>query len=145
MSVPFTGDQLISIFGDDAATGLMPDHDSDDYLPYIEKVLTFKQKELDETLRDARVTELEEKLHRLSVSSPPVINPAKNQGASGISQSSVLVAITDISKLRLEFYCSSVKSYEKLTFRELIRGCVKVLHYLRLYKVDVEGYLSHIR
>lgn len=36
------------------------------------------------------------------------------------------------------------KSHDKLTFRELIRGCLKVLTFLRLNNINVDGYLAHI-
>lgn len=76
MLFPFTNDQLTSIFGDDAAKGLMPSQDSEDYLQYIEKVLTVKQKE--ESCKAVRVQEVEEKKGRLSVSSSPAIQSQLN-------------------------------------------------------------------
>lgn len=54
------------------------------------------------------------------------------------------VDIPDLSKLHPEAFCATPKSYEKVTFCELIRGCVKVLMYLRCYKVDTSGYLLHL-
>lgn len=49
-----------------------------------------------------------------------------------------------MSKLRPESYSLPLKSHEKLTFRELIRGCLKVLTYLRLHDINIDGYLAHI-
>lgn len=55
-----------------------------------------------------------------------------------------MATIPDLCKLRPEAYCSTPKSYDKLTFRELTRGCVKVMMYLRSQGINVDGYLLHM-
>lgn len=162
---PFSLDEYQLIFGEDGEQGQVPARDSPDYLPYIEKVLLVRQKELEESLRGQRVLEVETKLRRLSLASPP----ASSQGATGGNQSfnagspqgggggthqgtnrqqclnQHLAVIPDLSKLRPEAFCATPKSYEKLTFRELIRGCIKVMMYLRCHNVEIEeGYLLHL-
>lgn len=139
MSHSFSADEFVAIFGEDGEKGLVPPRDSPDYLPYLEKVLAAKQTEIDDRMRESKVKDLEHKLRRMSVGSPSGTKPSPSAEAT-----SVIATIPDISKLRPEAYCSPGKTFEKLTFRELIRGCVKVLNYLHLFNVEVEGYLSHL-
>lgn len=153
---PFTADEFRTIFGEEGERGEVPPRDSEHYLPYIEKVLLSRQKELEEAMRDKRVVEIESKLRRLSTSAQPLSQSRGGQQAqnnSSFTGQSVsqqpggnphLAAVPDLSKLHPETYCSSPKPYDKLTFRELIRGCVKVMMYLRTCEVDVEGYLLHM-
>lgn len=144
MAHSFSPEEMVTIFGDDGEKGLVPPRDSPDYLPYLEKVLAVKQAEIDARIKDTKVHELERKLRRLSVSTPAGTGASTHSPSSGDVATSVISTIPDLSKLRPESYCSPVKSFDKLTFRELVRGCVKVLNYLQLFNVEVEGYLSHL-
>lgn len=166
-TTPFSADEYQQIFGEDGEAGQVPDRDSPEYLPYIETLSLTRQKELDNSLREQRVREVENKLRRLSVSSNPSAGGGqgpKTQGQSmvtGTSQSTRgtnyqaaaskqqcgnlrLASIPDLSKLCPEAFCSAPKTYDKITFRELIRGCTKVMMYLRYFNVDIDGYLLHL-
>lgn len=158
MAAAFSDQEFINIFGEDGEKGLVPDRDSEDYLPYIEKLLLVRQKQLDNSLKEKRVIEIESKLRRLSLSGnsqhsgDTSSKPAQfNTSYSAHSPSPhlpdggyLLAKVPDLCKLRPEAYCSTPKPYEKLTFRELIRGCVKVTMYLRMCSVNIEGYLLHM-
>lgn len=161
MGTPFNDQEFIRIFGEDGEKGLVPARDSEDYLPYVEKLLLVRQKELDNSLKDKRVLEIESKLRRLSTSGHPQQTQQFQQASGGGGHSQLntsysghsvssptvnrhLAGVHDLCKLRPETYCCSPKSYEKLTFRELVRGCVKVMMYLRTCDIDVEGYLLHL-
>lgn len=142
MAEGFSEDELVSIFGDDGAKGLVPPRDSDEYLDYIEKALISKQDEIEKNRRAGRIADVESRLRRLSLSHSPMVDPTPRPDPTdelrGIS------TIRDLSKLRPESYCLPPKTHDKLTFRELIRGCLKVLTYLRLCNINVDGYLAHI-
>lgn len=150
---PFTPEEYRSVFREEGEAGQVPDRDSEDYLPYIERVLLARQKVLEETMKDKSIKEVENKLRRFSVSRQrrlpaarpwqvPVSYPAQVRIMWGDSSQSPaqqlyvnqqLSSLPDLGKWRPEFFCSTPKSYDKLTFRELICGCTKVMMYLPAY------------
>lgn len=142
MAEGFSHEELVKIFGDDGAKGLVPPRDSDEYLDYIERKLISKQEEIERDRKAERIAEVEKRLRRLSLSHTPTVGPSHRPEPAddtfGIS------TLTDLSKLRPESYSQPPKSHDKLTFRELIRGCLKVLTFLRLNNINVDGYLAHI-
>lgn len=96
---------------------------------------------------------VEDKLRRLSLSPlPPAHAGLGAAGGGGISvdpdDPSELRGVSSLadklSKLRPEYFCDPEKTYDKMTFRELIRGCTKVMSFLRSSNVNVDGYLSHL-
>lgn len=142
MATGFSKEELISIFGDDGAKGLVPPRDSDEYLDYIESALISKQEEIEKDKKAGRMLDVENRLRRLSLSHTPMVKSSPRPDAPEELQG--ISTVTDLSKLQPESYSLPPKSHDKLTFRELIRGCLKVLTYLRLNNINVDGYLAHI-
>lgn len=75
MAEGFTNDELVSIFGDDGAKGLVPPRDSDEYLDYIEQALLKKHEEMEKSRKAGRIADVESRLRRLSLSPSPMVDP----------------------------------------------------------------------
>lgn len=54
MTSPFLVREMVTIFGDHWEKGLVSHRNSPEYLPYIEKVLTITQAELEDTMRNVK-------------------------------------------------------------------------------------------
>lgn len=133
---PFTDEEMVRIFGEDADKGSVPERGSPHYLSYIKKVLAAKQADVESSEKAIMTQEIESRLRKLSLSQ--TWTNSRTNGAS------IIDGIADLSKLGPEPYCLPPKSNDKLTFRELINGCLKVLSYLRISGCVIDGYLAHL-
>lgn len=137
MAEGFSQPEMVAIFGDDGGKGLVPAHDSDKYLDYIEKLLIAKQAKIDRDRKAGHIADVEALLWHLSLSHSPMVDPTHRSQL--LDKLRGISSVTDLSKLQPESYCLPPKTHDKLTFRELIRGCLKVLTFLRLNNINVDG------
>lgn len=59
MAEGFSQPEMVAIFGDDGGKGLVPAHDSDKYLDYIEKLLIAKQAKIDRDRKAGHIADVE--------------------------------------------------------------------------------------
>lgn len=151
----FTDQESAKFFGEDWTDGLVPERGTKEYVEYLEASIKSQTEVNEKRALDSHTQQLENKLRRLSLSPlPPAHERIGSKGSSDrdtpddSDPSTELRGVSSLadklSKLRPEYYCDPAKSFEKMTFRELIRGCVKVLSFLRGSQVNVDGYLSHL-
>lgn len=147
MAAGFTDEESEKLFGSDWTDGVVPDRGSKEYVDYLEGVFKAQAAEHDKKLLEVRTRDVENRLRKLSLS--PL--PAPHGSMGGLSDPDAATELHGVSsladklsKLRPEYYCDPTKSHEKMTFRELIRGCAKVLSFLRVSNINVDGYLSHL-
>lgn len=146
-------EESAKIFGEDWTSGNVPERGTQAYLDYVEETLKTRTDTYNQKMLDLQTQVAENRLRRISLSPLP---PAHSHvGATSGHHSTTdpdestelhgVASLADkLSKLRPEYYCDPGKSYEKMTFRELIRGCTKVLAFLRATNVKVDGYLAHL-
>lgn len=135
------------IFGQDWEDGKVPDRGTQEYLNYVEAFLRSQEDSYARCLLNVKTEEVENKLRRLSLS--PLQPSHKTLGTAGVHDTSpelhgVSTLSDKLCKLRPEYYCDPPKVYDKLSFRELIRGCTRVLSFLRASGINVDGYLAHL-
>lgn len=142
-----TDDESAHFFGQDWEDGNVPERGTPEYLTYVEVRLRAQEKTHAQQVLDFKTQEAENKLRRLSLSP---LKPGHSQlGTTGSHDTDAeacgVSSLADkLCKLRPEYYCDPTKSYEKMSFRELVRGCTRVLSFLRASKTNVDGYLSHL-
>lgn len=146
------------MFGDDWEKGTMLERGTMEYLVYIENVLHENEEAYNQSVLHSKTVEMEQKLWQLSLSPLPASHAIHGQagaGQAGVAQNGadaqqqwellgVSMLADRLSKLCPEFYWDLPKTYEKITFRELMRGCINVLAFLCSSNIDVDGYLSHL-
>lgn len=117
----------------------------------MEGVLKTQTEAHNQKMLELQTTAVENQLRCLSLS--PLSPAHANIGAAGVQhpttdqdQATELIGVSSLadklSKLRPEYYCDPGKTYEKMTFRELIRGCTKVLSFLCVSNVNASGWVS---
>lgn len=148
-----TDEESAKIFGEEWTAGVVPDRGTKEYVDYLEEAIKAQTEQHEKQMLEAQTQQLENNLRWLSLSQLP---PAHGQvgwqgqpalqtvGTASTEQRGVANLSYKLSKLCPEYYCDPAKTFEKMTFRELIRGCAKVLSFLRVSNVNVDGYLSHL-
>lgn len=117
------------IFGEDWTNGNVPERGTEAYLTYIEEVLKTQMDVRNKKLLDRQTQDVENRLRRLSMSPLPASH--SSIGVTGSHDPSTdpdstaelhgVSTLSDkLSKLRPEYFCDPVKTYDKMTFRELI-------------------------
>lgn len=138
-------------------SGNVPERGTQKYLDYVEGVLKTQTDAHEKRTLHLHTQLVENRLRRLSMSPLPPAHGAVGKTAGhdmadadtgadnqATEQRGISSLADQLSKLRPEYFCDPVKTYDKMTFRELIHSCTKVLCFLRTSHINVDGYLSHL-